>query len=268
MQLSISLMSNASKEQVISNIDYHLMVLPQLKRSREDDDAHQDNTNAVFPFLRLPRKLRDLIYGHLFSFDGVQRCIDKYNEVFQEYRAVLRNPHLIEEFKRTPSILLVSRQLYAEASPWLGNSDLCITTPLLSSDFSGLGLSFGSALIPDPVLIRMKRIRFRFQIWDYIYFDHCNEGQILFSDAGVIFGMPGSWNNIEEDRALVHSAAWAVLWVHVLQVWEANPMDQRELFVEQELRTCTDEDELSVCVTTLRYAMPTNPEEASTHRSC
>ncbi|KIW01861.1 uncharacterized protein PV09_06710 [Verruconis gallopava] len=204
---------------------------------------------SYFPFLDLPVEIREMVYGYLISFDGIQRCIDAYNDVFADYKAVLRNPHLIEQYKKTPSILLVNRQIHAEALPFVGRAELYLHAPLYSFEFGGLGLSIQGALLPDGVLERIKRVRFRFRIVESIAVD-MGPGDSSSSspsssafDADALLGTAGSWSDATTETVLLFSKFWAALWVHVLTVWIDAPRDDRTLVVERQLEhtECVDE---------------------------
>ncbi|KAF2431269.1 hypothetical protein EJ08DRAFT_194522 [Tothia fuscella] len=88
--------------------------------------------NTVFPFLSLPREIRDQIYDQGLDFDGVDRAIEKCNDRFKNrrHRQNYQTTDLNKVFNvKTPTLLLLNHQIYEEAQQILQKKKLVLSSP-------------------------------------------------------------------------------------------------------------------------------------------
>jgi hypothetical protein len=164
-------------------------------------------------FMSLPRELRDVIYGLILNYDGVQDAIDKLNDQFPDVKTALQSHANVPQLLQTPGILLANWQIYEETRQVLCKRILTITCPLLASDFEeALGLPLNSVIAYDT-LQRVPHVRFELDIWSA-------ETCATFHESGHPDHTLGNWDGgLLGESFLLHSDAWAIFIISCLEVW-------------------------------------------------
>lgn len=183
-----------------------------------------ERSNSPVGFLSLPRELRDIIYEYSLNYDGFQRAIDNFNSLFPSPRSALTSHTVIPQRLQTPNVLLLNRQVYAEASKVLFTRTLQIDRPIVAMDFEGHGITLRNA-ISHATLARIRHVRFDLSIW---HFDKC----IAMHASGSQDHSIGNWDDDEGESFLLYSDSWAVLLISCLDIWlEKNELESIEVVV-------------------------------------
>ncbi|RDI83201.1 Adenine deaminase [Venturia inaequalis] len=108
---------------------------------------------ACFPFMKLPRELRDMVYNYSLSYDGIQEVM-----ISKTYRKLLPSPLLPaaneKSLLQTPAILLLDKQTSSEAVECLRKKELIFTSPVPCGP--SLRLDY---IIPRRAFNNIRRIR-------------------------------------------------------------------------------------------------------------
>ncbi|KAH8601995.1 hypothetical protein B0O99DRAFT_605399 [Bisporella sp. PMI_857] len=85
-------------------------------------------SKAVFPFLKLPRELRNSIYAYALEWPDYSR---KFGDVrsWSSYEVRCRNVTPVFEAMVTPTVLLLNHQITSEALPILYAKSFILTSP-------------------------------------------------------------------------------------------------------------------------------------------
>ncbi|KAF2428309.1 hypothetical protein EJ08DRAFT_699168 [Tothia fuscella] len=198
--------------------------------SEANSSSQQTKKNSDSPatFLSLPRELRDMIYNLSINYDGLQHAIDTINRHYPSPHSARYHSSLPRQL-RTPGLLLVNKQIHAEALKAISQKTLTISRPIFAADFQGLGL-FPTAVIPAATLKRLRNVRFELTVWST---EKCE----ALRDAGSrVNHMEGNWIDVEEGSHLLYSDAWGILLNTCLDIWIAqNELESLHVVIHDSL---------------------------------
>lgn len=173
-----------------------------------------------FPFLRLPRELRDMIIDYAIDYDGIDPMLVKINATFpstdirsrkfdkklQEWMTELDRVH----FRSTPTVLLINQQIHEEAQEILRKKSLRISHP---PQYPIKSIYDSSHVICDEAMSKICKIQFKLHTYPATERRH----DILQPD----------WRGqtMYKDEFLANSYPWAKLLKDCFQVWRGiqNP---------------------------------------------
>jgi hypothetical protein len=121
----------------------------------------------IFPFLNLPRELRDIIISYTIDYDGINPTLVQINDSFpakslrsskfpELYQGWMENLEA-RSFCTTPTILLLNHQIHDEALEMLQKKALRITNP---PQYSMPGQFDLSRVISDGALEKVRKVKF------------------------------------------------------------------------------------------------------------
>ncbi|KAI9711771.1 MAG: hypothetical protein M1820_001916 [Bogoriella megaspora] len=111
----------------------------------------------TFPFLSLPPEIRNFIYSYSLSFDGISAWLEKSSRVMHDHAAT-NEP--TAPTKATPAILLLNRQITAEAQGLLyATKTLHLSYGIPKPDPENSNWQIGLAAVVSPhVICRVEHI--------------------------------------------------------------------------------------------------------------
>ncbi|KAE9984543.1 hypothetical protein EG328_008571 [Venturia inaequalis] len=171
-----------------------------------------------FPFLRLPRELRDMIIEYTIGYDGIDP-IRKFDNKLQEWMTDLDEVF----FRSTPTILLINQQIHEEAQEILRKKTLRISHP---PQYPIKSIYDSSHVISDEALSRVSRIQFELNTYPATE----RRQDIMQPD----------WKgeSMYKDEYLANSYPWAMLLNGCFQVWR-GAQDPR--YLEISIDHCSGE---------------------------
>lgn len=186
-----------------------------------------------FPFLRLPRELRDMIINYTIDYDGIDPMLVQTNETFpftyirtrkfdkklQEWMTDLDGVH----FRSVPTIFLLNQQIYEEAQEILRKKTLRISHP---PQYPIKSIYDSSLVISDDALSKVSKIQFELHTYPATERRH----DVLQND----------WKgkSIYKDEYLADSYPWAMLLKDCFQVWRGT---QDPRYLELSVDHCSGE---------------------------
>lgn len=167
-----------------------------------------------FPFLRLPRELRDMIIEYTIGYDGIDPMLVEINSTFPSNCIGSRKfDNKLQEwmtdldevlFRSTPTILLINQQIHEEAQEILRKKTLRISHP---PQYPIKSIYDSSHVISDEALSRISRIQFELNTYPATE----RRQDIMQPD----------WKgeSMYKDEYLANSYPWAMLLNGCFQVW-------------------------------------------------
>lgn len=186
-----------------------------------------------FPFLRLPQELRDMIIDYTIDYDGIDPALVKINSTFPS--TYIRSPKFNKkvqkwmteldevQFRSTPTILCLNRQIYEEAQDMLRKRTLRISHP---PQYPIKGIYDLSHVISDEALSKISKIQFELHTYAATERRH----DIMQTD----------WKgkSMYKDECLADSYPWATLLKDCFQVWRGT---QDPRYLELSIDHCSGE---------------------------
>ncbi|QDS75351.1 hypothetical protein FKW77_002162 [Venturia effusa] len=171
-----------------------------------------------FPFLHLPRELRDMIIKYTIDYDGIDAMLVKINNTFpsdhlrsrkfdkklQQWMTELDGVY----FRSVPTIFCLNHQIYGEAQEMLRKEPLRISHP---PQYPIKGIYDLSHVISDDALCKVAQVQFEL----YTYPAAERRHDVLQQD----------WKgeSVYKDEYLAESYPWAMLLKDCFQVWRGTP---------------------------------------------
>jgi hypothetical protein len=168
----------------------------------------------IFPFLNLPRELRDIIISYTINYDGIDPKISQINDTFPS--RTLRKAGFPEIYQgwmsnlearcpcTTPTIILLNHQIHEEAQEMLQKKTMRIANP---PQYPFPGQFVLSRFISDGALEKVRKVKFELRT----YPAKVQKPNILRSD----------WRgkDLLKDERLADSYPWAMLLKQCFELW-------------------------------------------------
>ncbi|TID25154.1 Protein phosphatase Slingshot-like protein [Venturia nashicola] len=184
-----------------------------------------------FPFLRLPRELRDIIIDYTIDYEGIDSMLvkinssfpftyvggRKFNEKLQEWMTELDGVC----FRSTPTVLLLNKQIYEEAQEILGKKPLRISHP---PQYPIKRIYDSSHVISGEALSKVTKIQFELQTYPATE----RKRDVMQPD----------WKgaSMYRDEFLENSYPWAMLLKDCFQFWRGT---QEARYLEFSIDHCS-----------------------------
>lgn len=195
------------------------------RRSHKNASPKQNQ----FPFLRLPRELRDLIMEFTIDYNGVDLMLEQINKSFL-YEDIRSSRSFLRKYQgwmssldarsicTTPKILLLNRQIHEEAQKILRKKVLRIAHPPQYPVPNQFDLA---RVISNGALYKIPKLRFELHTYPAT-----ERRQNTLQD---------DWkgHKVLKDECLADSYPWAMLLKHCFEIWRGLPQSRHlEISIE------------------------------------